>query len=122
MAWLATSGTQEGRIAHHHTDATVLCKQSGKAERPTPPCHVERSRDISICRALPCLRRSLHALTLGRDDKEGKGRLVEMTTGVKPLTIIGSLDDMITFSDPVIRPRDYRKENVKNKHKSLFIY
>jgi hypothetical protein len=24
----------------------------------------------------------------------GKGRLVEMTTGVKPLTIIGSLDDM----------------------------
>jgi hypothetical protein len=30
-----TSGTQEGRIAHHHTDATVLCKQSGKAERHT---------------------------------------------------------------------------------------
>jgi hypothetical protein len=30
-----------------------------------------------------------------------------MTTGVKPLTIIGSLDDMITFSDPVITPRDY---------------
>ena len=25
-----------------------------------------------------------------------------MTTGVKPLTIIGSLDDMITFSAPVI--------------------
>ena len=30
-----------------------------------------------------------------------------MTTGVKPLTIIGSLDYMITFSDPVITPRDY---------------
>ena len=30
-----------------------------------------------------------------------------MTTGLKPLTIIGSLDDMITFSDPVITPRDY---------------
>ena len=35
MAWLATSGTQEGRIAHHHTDATVLRKRSGKAERRT---------------------------------------------------------------------------------------
>ena len=23
LCWLATSGTQEGRIAHHHTDATV---------------------------------------------------------------------------------------------------
>ena len=33
----------------------------------------------------------------------GKERLVEMTAGVKPLTIIGSLDYMITFSDPVIR-------------------
>ena len=43
MAWLATSGTQEGRIAHHHTDATVLCKRQSRA---------------------------LHALTLGRDDKE----------------------------------------------------
>jgi hypothetical protein len=41
---------------------------------------------------------------LGRDDRVEKGRLVEMTTGVKPLTIIGSLDDMITFSDPVITP------------------
>ena len=30
-----------------------------------------------------------------------------MTKEVKPLTIIGSLDDMITFSDPVITPRDY---------------
>ena len=26
MAWLATSGTQEGRIAHYHSDATVLCR------------------------------------------------------------------------------------------------
>jgi hypothetical protein len=23
LCWLATIGTQEGRIAHHHTDATV---------------------------------------------------------------------------------------------------
>ena len=35
LCWLATSGTQEGRIAHHHTDATVLRKRSGKAERRT---------------------------------------------------------------------------------------
>ena len=35
LCWLATIGTQEGRIAHHHTDATVLRKRSGKAERRT---------------------------------------------------------------------------------------
>ena len=85
------------------------------------PCHVERSRDISICRALPCLRRSLHALTLGRDDKMGKRTLGRDDKIGKPLVIIGSLDDMITFSDPVItRPRDYRPRDYNTKEKCDF--
>jgi hypothetical protein len=35
LCWLATIGTQEGRIAHHHTDATVLRMRSGRAEHRT---------------------------------------------------------------------------------------
>ena len=36
LCWLATSGTQEGRIAHHHTDATIL----RRAKRPSRAPHI----------------------------------------------------------------------------------
>jgi hypothetical protein len=48
LCWLVTSGTQEGRIAHHHTDATVLCKQSdlrsSAAHRGSTWFHLSRCR------------------------------------------------------------------------------